>query len=371
FDLQIDIKNSDDAGDSTLENNSEQKDDTQLTLIKDNHENILGWNSIYYKENSNQVHPMEIRNHGGDYSIHDIDNKELPIKCGGIVRLFSEKEYINNQKVEQITDKSNKNADGHILILLTLSGIYKYHSVKLEELEFIEELRLIGPSKSLMVVYNGNEIDIYDDLFVDKYLRYLKRNTEQDWKKLSKEDLDNKIQESELDKHHNMLEPWHCIADADLCAPQHWFYLDEKKEKVLLIEKGPKKRSLEFIYVPLSQLPLPHKEILDNWENKTMKVMEIKYCIRKFKLNIQIEDNKESLKIKFFAEEFRLKFYDIIEEKRKIILRFIRLYPITWRLLDFRFDLMSVIIEAEDHELVNDILSFGNRFIYRNIFLGQ
>ncbi|KAF0559395.1 transient receptor potential channel pyrexia-like [Gigaspora margarita] len=637
-------KTSDDAGESILEDNSEQKDDmkpesdpelgndqelsyrklfsisntfkftdTQLNLIKDKHENIFMWSVAvsdksfsssefrllaisfisledmkYYKENSNKMHPMEICNHGftfvfiisyinSDYSIHDIDDKEIPIKYGGIVKLFSEKDYKNNQKVEkveQMTDKNNQNADGYILILLTLSGIYKYliknksikniqkfkyprriynvfinylnlffgpfgytlklayeiicdyirlclnkqyflvdtimesieymelydlktnqlintfqrqisrksimvdiwpnfaisdnekllvylsikkikiysiecgleimeidvenidyngmyrfvffhndeillmyykdewsvcnifgslrDSVKLEKPEFIGELKMIEPSKSFMVVDNGDKIIIYDDLFVDKYLKYLKRNTEQDWKKLSKEDLNNNIQEPELDKYHNMFEPWHFIYD-NLCAPQYWFYLDENKEKILLIgnhsiqvwydrgpEKGPKKRSLEFIYVPLSQLPFPQKGILDIWEAKTIKVMDIKCCIGKFNLNIQIEDIEGSLQIKqikmededdiinvvkyacyalkyfsvykiieqIFNEEVKLKFYDTIEETRKIILRFIRLYPITWRLLDFRFDLMSVIIEAGDHELLNDILSF-------------
>ncbi|CAG8794471.1 25517_t:CDS:2 [Gigaspora margarita] len=533
-------KNSDDAGDSTLENNSEQKDgmkpesdpelgndqelsyrklysipttfkftDTQLNLIKDKHENIFS-----------------------DYSMHDIDDKELLIKYGGIVKLFSEKDYVNNQKVEeveQITNKNNQSADGNILIILTISGIYKYFiknksikniqkfkyprricnifinylnlffgffkytledaycyicsyivlclnkqyflvdtfiegieymelydlktnqlintfqrqisrksiifdiwpnfaisdnnkllaylsikkikiysiecgleimdieveniiyhgffsefirfcffhndeillmyykdewsvcnifsslrdSVKLEELEFIGKVKIIGTSKSFMVVYNGDKMIIYDDLFVNKYLKYLKRNTEQDWKKLSKEDLDNNIQESELDEYHNIFEPWRGLL---------------KKEKILLIgnysiqvwydrgpEKGPKKRSLEFIYVPLSQLLVPQNAIFDIWECKTIKVMDIKYCNGKFNLNTQIknipieqikqieeivgskmgnEDIERSLQIKQTKMEDEDYIVNVV--KYAYLLDCIQLQ-------DFRFDLMSEI----------------------------
>ncbi|CAG8655085.1 1908_t:CDS:2 [Dentiscutata erythropus] len=137
-------------------------------------------------------------------------------------------------------------------------------------------------------------------------------------------------EESELDKFHNLIEPWLCDSNANLYIPQNWFYLDEKKEKILLIgnhsiqvwynrgpEKGPRKRSLEFIHVPFPQL--------DNWVDKTMKVIDIKYCIGKFNLKIQIEDAEGTLQIKQIKIEDE---YDIINVVR-------------------------------DHELVNDILSFG------------
>ncbi|CAG8778433.1 14969_t:CDS:2 [Gigaspora margarita] len=593
FELQMyDInKNSNDSDDSTLDNNSEQKDgmkpksdpklgndqelsyrklfsisttfkftDSQLNLIKDKHVNLFTWSVAvsdksfslsefrlltisfisledlkYYQENSNQMHPMEIRNHGftfvfiishinSEYSIHDIDDKELPIKYGGIVKLFSENDYTNNQKVEE-------NADGYILILLTLSGIYKCliknKSIKniqkfkyprriynvfinylnlffddtLEEaynnicnyiilslnkqyflvdtiMEGIEYMELydlktnqlintfqrqisrksimfdiwpnfaISDNEKLLVylsikkikiysiecgleimeieieniVYNGSfsEFIIFGFFHNDEILlMYYKDEWSicnifgslRDSVKLEKPEFIGKLKMIEpsksfmvVDNGDKMLEPWHCSNVVDLYVPQYCFYLDEKKEKILLIgnhsiqvwydrgpKKGPKKRSLEFIYVPLSQLPFPQESILGIWENKTMKVMDIKYCIGKFKLNIRIEDIKGSFQIKqikmededdiinvvkyacyalkYFSaykiieqvlgEEFKLKFYDTVEETRRIILRFIRLYPITWRLLDFRFDLMSVIIEAGDHELVNDILSFG------------
>ncbi|CAG8708872.1 10660_t:CDS:2, partial [Racocetra persica] len=426
----------------TLENDSESKDG-----MKSKSDPELGDD-----QELSEIPLMEIRNHGftfvfiisninSDYSIHDIDDKELPIKYGGIVKLFSKEDYITNQKTEkdkQITEKSNQNSDdGYILILLTLSGIYKYHiknkplskylsetdftqinpiergleiaeivvkniayhayfdeiimlcffcndemllmyykdewavcdvfgslrdSDKLEDLEFIEKFKMIFPSNSFMVID--------------------KENGEQDWKK----DLNDSIQKLELDKYHNMLEPWSHIFSADLSHPQYCFYLDEKKEKLLLIgnhtiqvwysqgpEEGPIKRSLEFIHVPLSHLSFPDTEILDKWREKKMKVIDIKYCIGKFKLNIQIEDTEGFLQIKqikmededdiinvaryaccalkyfsvyrvieqAFDEEFKLKFYDTIEETRKIILRFIRLHPTEWRLLDIRFDLMS------------------------------
>ncbi|KAF0530359.1 hypothetical protein F8M41_012205 [Gigaspora margarita] len=56
-------------------------------------------------------------------------------------------------------------------------------------------------------------------------------------------------------------------------------------------------------------------------------------------------------------EDQKLKFIYIIEQTRKLILRFIRLHPAEWRLLDIRYDLMSVLIEAKEYELVNFILS--------------
>ncbi|CAG8841128.1 17687_t:CDS:1, partial [Racocetra persica] len=62
---------------------------------------------------------FESKNSG--YSIAPIDNKELPIEYGGIVELFSEKD---NSISSQNDEKDN---DGYFLIILTLSGVYKYH----------------------------------------------------------------------------------------------------------------------------------------------------------------------------------------------------------------------------------------------------
>ncbi|CAG8715488.1 12211_t:CDS:2, partial [Dentiscutata erythropus] len=136
--------------------------DKQLNLIKNEHENILKWSIAvsdkltslpkfrlltiscinlkdikYYKGNPTGIHPIGTLNHGftfvfminDDYSISNIE--ELPIEYGGIVKLFSKNDKITNQNVEkdndkQIIDKTSQN-DGHLLIILTLSGIHKYH----------------------------------------------------------------------------------------------------------------------------------------------------------------------------------------------------------------------------------------------------
>ncbi|CAG8623405.1 7657_t:CDS:2 [Dentiscutata erythropus] len=610
--------------------------DKQLNMNRDEYENIFRWfvavsdksasssefrllaiscanikDVTDYMENSSKIHPIEIHNHGftfvftininnDNYSINYIDDKKLPNKYGGIVKLFSKKDYITDQKTgkdEQETDKSNKNADEHLLILLTLSGIHKYHmknisinyvqklkypkriynavkntlnlpfeifSIDLvykiilvcikqclnkhyflvdtmkEDIKYIELYNLktnqlintfrrpiyyksvmidipncyavsnngkllayeyesnkiikiysiecsleiaelvitnskfvnvtfidffhndemlfvyssknewsiwnifgslretikledpgfkielppnsdfqlfweIERSNSFMVVNKSDKLAIYDDLIVDKHLKYLKKSNKQDWRKLSKDyfsrkDLDKNIRdlhdkESELDEDNYMLEPW--LLTSDLTAPQYSFYLDEKKEKILLIgyhtvqvwynqgtKKDAKKRILELIYTPLyslSYFQLSNLSKLREWEYKTIKVKDFKYCVGKFKLSIQIEDAEGSLqtiKIKMknkddvislakyachalkylsvykkfeqiYDENFKQKLYNVIEQTRNIILRFIRLYPTAWRLLDIRFDLLNVLIEVGDYELVNDILSFG------------
>ncbi|RIB25574.1 hypothetical protein C2G38_2165563 [Gigaspora rosea] len=95
-----------------------------------------------------KIHPMEIPNNGftfvfiiniinNVYSISEFKDKEslikycgvvkfkdkeLPIKYGGVVKFISKKD----EKDKQITDKSSQNADRYTLIILTLSGIYKY-----------------------------------------------------------------------------------------------------------------------------------------------------------------------------------------------------------------------------------------------------
>ncbi|CAG8521006.1 33193_t:CDS:10 [Gigaspora margarita] len=80
----------------------------------------------YYEENYDKIDPTEIQNIqnnrftfifiiNNDNSIDNTEDKELLIKYGGIVKLFYEKDYI-----------ADKNADVYFLIILTLSGIYKY-----------------------------------------------------------------------------------------------------------------------------------------------------------------------------------------------------------------------------------------------------
>ncbi|RIB25573.1 hypothetical protein C2G38_2165562 [Gigaspora rosea] len=280
------------------------------------------------------------------------------------------------------------------------------------------------------------------------YLKDLKKD-EQIWKELSNDDFDpnkNNIRdlhtkESKLDEYYHILEPW--LLYEDKRHSYYSFYLDEKKEKLLLIgnhtiqvwhdqrsEKGPKKRSLEFIHVPLSHLPFNCEQsflVAMNYEQYKIKVIDINYCLGKFKLNFQIEniqieniegksfklkmavdkndtmnvdkndtknvdkeyniqieniedksfqikmaDKNDTMNVVKYAcyslkylssyKKFELhfknkKFADIIKQTQKIILRFIKLHPTEWRLLDIRYDLMSVLIEAKEYKLVKDILS--------------
>ncbi|CAG8488509.1 34955_t:CDS:2 [Gigaspora margarita] len=550
------------------------------------------------EENCDNIHPTQIYNHGftfvfiiniinNVYSISDFKDKELPIKYGGVVKFISKKNDIinqNDEKDKQRTDKSSQNADRYTLIILTLSGIYKYqmknklikniqklkyprrvynamirnitsffnfpgdlmynaygnehedinlslnkhyfladttnedikyielydlktnHLVNtfqrqnlsgsynvdvpsyyaisnngkllayaslfnkaikifsiecgLEIAELITDIAFIDiqidffrsdeilcvfsknkwivwdifgallgsvklidnvldlPSKfyeniersnSFMVVNEGNELAIYDDLIINIYLKDLKKDEEQIWKKLSNDDFsrqdpnsnirDLQDKESKLDEYYHILEPW--LIHYDRRHSNYSVYLDEKKEKLLLIgnhtiqvwhDQGPKKRSLEFIHVPLSHLPFNYEQdFMEADKSETLymiKVIDINYCIGKFKLNIQIENIEDkSFQIKMedkndimnvvqyachslkylssykkfewlIEEDQKLKFTNIIEQTRKIILRFIRLHPSEWRLLDIRYDLMSVLIESKEYELVKYILSF-------------
>ncbi|RIB16227.1 hypothetical protein C2G38_2190492 [Gigaspora rosea] len=185
-----------------------------------------------------------------------------------------------------------------------------------------------------------------------------------------------------VDKGDELLEPWLLSTEKH---SRYLFYLDKKKEKLLLIgnhtiqvwhnqgpEKGPKKRSLEFIHVPLSHSSINYAQnslSAMNFEKFAIEVIDINCYIRKFKLNfkyfgksyqIKMEDKNDIMNILGWTvkdETENLKSMDVIEQTRKIILKFIRLHPTEWRLLGIRYNLMSALVEAEEYELVNYILS--------------
>ncbi|CAG8783836.1 771_t:CDS:2, partial [Racocetra persica] len=308
-------------------------------------------------------------------------------------------------------------------------------SVKLGNPGFTVELPLakkfgdpykVQRSNSSIIVDMGSELVIYDDQIIYKYLKYLKKNGKQDWKKLpieyfSMQNLYNhildlhdeesikklneyyskkniqasyknitlealdiaphkKLKLEQLDKNYEIIEPWSTESFGFSGRPRYSFYLDEEKTKLLLIGSHTiqvwhkydhglkKKRSLEFIHVPLSHLQNIFDLEIRKLDLQVIKVIDFKYCIGKFKLSIQINAKYACYALKYFSaykklEQFlnkdrKLKFSYIIKQTRKIILRFIRLHPTDWRLLDIRFDLMSVLIETGDYELVNDILYF-------------
>ncbi|CAG8512366.1 12570_t:CDS:2, partial [Cetraspora pellucida] len=211
---------------------------------------------------------------------------------------------------------------------------------------------------------------IYDDLI----LEHLKRNgDEQDLKTLSQ-----KGDHRQTSEFYKIFEPW--LPHGGL---QHSVFLDKKKEILLLIGQHTvqvwhdrdDKRTLEFISVI---------DNIENW-NERDNVKRIEYGIKKFKLSIQSENSQliemggdidvinavkqacHALKYlyriylvphytRILVHENLLKFKEIVKQTRNIIVKFIQLYPIVWRLLDFRFDLLSILIEAREYSLIKYIL---------------
>ncbi|RIB20410.1 hypothetical protein C2G38_2080833, partial [Gigaspora rosea] len=319
--------------------------------------------------------------------------------------------FFHNDEMLFIWSSKNKWSIWNIFGSLRDSIKFEDPGFEIELLSDFESYWETEQSNLFIVVNKNDKLTIYDDLVVDKYLKHLKKSDKQGWKKLSedyfsKQGLNKNIQdlhdnESELDEDNCMLEPW--LLKGDLKAPQYSFYLDEKKEKILSIGyhtiqvwynqgtiNGAKKRILELIYAPaypLSFFQLSDLSLLAEWETKTIKAKNIKYCAGKFKLSIQIEDSDfHQIKIEdkvdvinlakyacyalkylsaykkleqLYDEDTKQNLYNVIDQTRNIILRFIRMYPTEWRLLDFRFGLLSILIEVGDYELVNDILLFG------------
>ncbi|CAG8521026.1 33194_t:CDS:2 [Gigaspora margarita] len=270
-------------------------------------------------------------------------------------------------------------------------------SVKLNQQKFILEFPSIGVSEtglgyveksnSCIVVYQKNDdynkLLIYDDLVADKYFN-LKESDKQDW---ITRDLEDNTQEFKVNKLH---EPWLFNED----DAQHSFYLDKKKEKLLIIVKHTVqiwyRGTLKFIHSSSSFFDIPNLSELGIWYLKKIEVIGIKYCSEKFKFSIQIKDAEGVKQIKmddednimhiakyacntleyfsvykkkfeeiYILDKLKSGFDDFIEQMRKIILKLIRLYPTEWQLLDIRFDLMSTLVKAGEYELVYYILSFG------------
>ncbi|RIB26874.1 hypothetical protein C2G38_143873 [Gigaspora rosea] len=293
------------------------------------------------------------------------------------------------------------------------------------ELEIVDFLKFdyyqLERSNSFIIIVKNKEKEgkefsedkrIYDDLTLD----YLKRKGDkQDFQILSLDetfeerthikhklfifDLDNK--KSELDEYYYIFEPWLFASLGEKETPRYSVYLDKKKEILLLIGSHTiqvwydqsKERTLEFI------------SVIDKNERKS-EIKKIEYAIRKFKLSIQSKDSQSVIEIgnndditytakeachtlkylnqiyhpsnrfnrvysrSLTNEKCHLKFQEIVKQTRNIILRFIRLYPIAWRLIDFRFDLLSILIEAREYQLIKYIL-FGEVISLRSLHMPQ
>ncbi|RIB29256.1 hypothetical protein C2G38_2057130 [Gigaspora rosea] len=224
-------------------------------------------------------------------------------------------------------------------------------------------------------------------------------------------DLDHR--KSELNNYYYILEPW--LASERQEVPRYSVYLDKKKETLLLIgkhtiqvwhervkqaKKGQakqgqdKKRTLEFI------------SVIDKNENQDFIIEKIEYAIKNFK--ISFKDSKEEIEmgcdddtiysvieachtLKFLNSIYHgadidysislalknchSKFLEIFEQTRNIIIRFIQLYPIVWRLLGVRYDLLGILIEAKEKLLIkhilfnekNDIVSPGEERVLKKL----
>ncbi|CAG8583863.1 12749_t:CDS:2 [Cetraspora pellucida] len=267
--------------------------------------------------------------------------------------------------------------------------------VKSDFTEFTVQLneKKVKLSNKLIVIDQGDKLAIYDDLNIHIYLKNLKEGDIQVWKKPSSDT-------SDLHKDYSILEPW-LITEGYYINKYliDSFYIDEKKKKLLIGSHTiqvwrnleSERRSLEFIYVHIPpsfrhRNTLTTTQQLYNFEySSAIEVTDIEYCIGKFKLAIHSVQSVKDISTIIIEEDFmdiakyaclalnyfsvykkfemflsndqQLKLDDIIEQTRRIIMRFIRLYPTAWRLLDIRYDLMSVLIEAKDYGLVNHILS--------------
>ncbi|CAG8721974.1 4138_t:CDS:2, partial [Cetraspora pellucida] len=83
----------------------------------------------------------------------------------------------------------------------------------------------------------------------------------------------------------------------------------------------------------------------------------LKFLYQIYKGSEHATSLKKSLLSKGFSFENQLiKFNELVKQTRNIIVRFIQLYPIVWRLLDIRFGLLNILIEAREYQLIKYIL---------------
>ncbi|CAG8826190.1 44527_t:CDS:2, partial [Gigaspora margarita] len=203
-----------------------------------------------------------------------------------------------------------------------------------------------------------------------------------------------------LDENYHICDPW--VQPNDGCpqpndgsphpndggSPQYFVYLDKEKKIILLIgnytvqvwyERENKKRSLEFISVInrddhercINRIYkkfkfLPHfkdsQSIEIEGDNYVIDAVNEACNMLKYLYQMREEYDKHDVLITY---EIRyLKYKEITKQTRTIIVRFIQLYPIVWQLLDIRFDLLSIPIDAKESinnvDDVDDINDFND-----------
>ncbi|CAG8495120.1 1611_t:CDS:2 [Racocetra persica] len=207
-------------------------------------------------------------------------------------------------------------------------------------------------SNSLIVVNNNNKLTIYDDLILDKY--NLKKSGDKfAWKTLSLAQLDRK----KLNSFYHIIEPW--APNLDHSRPRYFVHLDGKNKIPLLIGGSTiqvwydrnEKRTLEFIMVIRDVNSDVNNSMDDNMNEAVIEACHtLKYLYFVSHKDTMVGSDGYDNRIHLYKE--------IVKQTRNIIIRFIKLYPTSWRLLDFLFDLMSILIDAREYSLIKYIL-FG------------
>ncbi|CAG8521019.1 16050_t:CDS:2 [Dentiscutata erythropus] len=218
--------------------------------------------------------------------------------------------------------------------------------------------------------FDINQI-VWDKLNLNKHLKESGLNS--DWKELDPSKLNMII----------MIEK-KLITDGKqrLQFPRYVIYLDVEKQTRLLIGYNSiqvwRGKKLEFIRIVNDDPKAPEEP------HEKFQVTKIRYALQKFDLLISLEEGKE-IQIKIEHEDdiiqivrdaikalvyfdsqsksvniaFDVKrsiFNEIVHQTRNIITRFITLYSNLWRLIDFRYRLMTEFINIRDFSLIARIL---------------
>ncbi|CAG8735294.1 3160_t:CDS:10, partial [Gigaspora margarita] len=330
----------------------------------------------YYKKISSKK-IQNIQNNGfifvfiinKDYSINNTEDKKLLIKYSGIVKLFYE------------------DADDYFLILLTLSGIYKHHiknkcTYSIQELKGkfyvnqpfwifliitlsnngkllayflfkIKEITLYSIKCGLEIAELTNILDtnIFKTLdALDRIFLYFFQNDD----KLLIYYLEMefllafpKFRDSEIEyvgKSNSCIVIYQrnnnydkLFIYNDMIVDRYFNLKESDRQNWIIRDLEALDKKSELKLDKLDKLYEPYHSEKDSWKPKKIEVIGIKCFIEKFKFNIKVKDAKGIKQIKMDDE------YDINVAKNAYI----------------HFDLISILVKAREHELLNYILFFG------------
>ncbi|CAG8805872.1 14357_t:CDS:2, partial [Dentiscutata erythropus] len=265
------------------------------------------------------------------------NNKLLAYKSGKQVKLYLTECGLEIASINVETDKSFYdyfmhffNNDERLLIYQSKNnGLFGIFSVQSKsQLNSKINLRLI---LKFQIIRIQNEKSDEQDL---KTLSLEKNSADIDNNKFFIFNLDN--QKLDLDRNYYIIEPWARRLEKE--GPRYSVYLDNEKEVLLLIGSDT--------------IQVWHDRAKDKNDQAKKRTLEFIKACRTLKFLNDNVDNYFSL-----SDENRYsKFQKIIKQTRNIIVRFIQLYPVTWRLLDIRYDLLSILNKAEEYQLIKYVL---------------